>query len=287
MCKFSVVIPVYNRRELLRRALDSVFSQDFTDYEVIIVDDCSVEDIEGVVHSYASEKVKYIRNKSNLGGGASRNVGVEHSSGQYICFLDSDDYWKSQKLSTLESYISSNPNAAIFIGNSIVEKANGVHRKPISSAEKYEDFLSLIVIGDNLLQTSALAIRKDILTEIKFDSELPRYQDLDLYVKLARYYRNTVWIPSFLSVWDVSHEQSSITKSNSLTWSLAWAKSYRSLIGDACYYQFVLKYIYARDVTGFSGLDVCLSGVRSNELNFRDLIKFSAFKIYRMVNERF
>jgi glycosyltransferase involved in cell wall biosynthesis len=87
---FSVVIPTYNRAAYIRSALESVRRQQFQDYEAIVVDDGSNDGTLGILNDY--EWVKLLR-QENQGPGAARNLGVSHSSGEYIAFLDSDDIW--------------------------------------------------------------------------------------------------------------------------------------------------------------------------------------------------
>jgi glycosyltransferase involved in cell wall biosynthesis len=88
---FSVIIPTYNRAALLCTALDSVFAQTFTDYEVIVVDDGSTDGTAAMVASYGG-RVRYFQ-QQNKGPGAARNLGAQHATGEYLAFLDSDDLW--------------------------------------------------------------------------------------------------------------------------------------------------------------------------------------------------
>lgn len=89
---FSIIIPLYNRSDTIGRCLDSCLSQDFSDYEVIVVDDCSEDDSIAVVEKYlADPRVKLLRNMENRGVCASRGLGVKNSKGRWIMFIDSDD----------------------------------------------------------------------------------------------------------------------------------------------------------------------------------------------------
>src|SRR5271155_161031 len=92
---FSVIIPVYNRAELIRSALDSVLAQEFSDYELIVVDDGSTDQTAQVIEQYAAEHSQRIISlrQSNSGPGAARNTGIARATGRYIAFLDSDDLW--------------------------------------------------------------------------------------------------------------------------------------------------------------------------------------------------
>ena len=91
----SFIIPVYNSEKYLTQCLDSIFSQPFTDFECIIINDCSPGDCKNLVQNYVKERgvaINYHENNTNLGLGEARNVGVELASGKYLFFLDSDDY---------------------------------------------------------------------------------------------------------------------------------------------------------------------------------------------------
>lgn len=96
----SVIIPTYNRKNTLKRAIDSVLNQTYKNFEIIIVDDCSTDGtLEYITELYgALENLIYIRNDKNLGPSASRNVGALHASGTYLAFQDSDDEWLPHKL---------------------------------------------------------------------------------------------------------------------------------------------------------------------------------------------
>jgi glycosyltransferase involved in cell wall biosynthesis len=92
----SVIIPAYNTAATLPRALDSVISQSFTEYEVIVVDDGSVDDVSAAVASYG-ERVRLLR-QDNAGASAARNRGAREARGRYLAFLDADDFWHPRKL---------------------------------------------------------------------------------------------------------------------------------------------------------------------------------------------
>ena len=100
---FSVIIPTYNRAPLLRQALDSVLAQEFTDFELIVVDDGSTDETLTVARSYG-DQVRLVP-QEHRGPGVARNRGAEHASGEYVAFLDSDDVWFPWTLGTFASII--------------------------------------------------------------------------------------------------------------------------------------------------------------------------------------
>ncbi|WP_114639651.1 glycosyltransferase family 2 protein [Polynucleobacter necessarius] len=102
----SVIIPVFNRSWQLRRALESLRDQTFRDFEVIVCDDGSSEDIASVVKDFEGNLNIQVIHMSNWGGPARpRNKGLELSRGQWISFLDSDDWWDLNRLSIMSDYI--------------------------------------------------------------------------------------------------------------------------------------------------------------------------------------
>ena len=100
--KVSVVIPIYNRRELLQRSLGSVLAQSEQHIEVLIVDDHSDEPMDSPIAGYRDERVRLIRLPRRAGVSGARNAGIEESRAPLIAFLDSDDSWHSNKLTLFD-----------------------------------------------------------------------------------------------------------------------------------------------------------------------------------------
>ncbi|OAM87868.1 glycosyltransferase family 2 protein [Termitidicoccus mucosus] len=111
---FSVIIPSYNRLELLKEALDSVWWQTFTDYEVIVVDDGSSDGTWEYLLSQG-ERLTALR-QANAGPGPARNLGAKHAKGEYLAFLDSDDLWFPWTLATYHSVIKENGLPSFIAG---------------------------------------------------------------------------------------------------------------------------------------------------------------------------
>ena len=87
----SIIVPVYNRKDLLPRTLASVINQTYKNLEIIVVDDGSSDDIKSVVDSFNDARIKYVRHTENKGLPSARNTGLKTASGDFIAFLDSDD----------------------------------------------------------------------------------------------------------------------------------------------------------------------------------------------------
>ena len=113
----SVVMPAFNAAELIGPTLESVISQSFGDWELLVVDDCSKDSTREVVQAWADKdsRIKLITLPSNFGGPAGpRNEGVRLARGQYVAFLDSDDIWHPEKLKTQVGFHQENPQFRIF-----------------------------------------------------------------------------------------------------------------------------------------------------------------------------
>lgn len=122
MPKFSVIIPVYNVEKYIKKCLDSVVNQTFKDYEIIVVNDGTKDHSMDIVKNY---NVKII-NQKNQGQSAARNAGVKKAKGDYIIFLDSDDYWKKDLLKEINKSLKNNPNVVRFQMQEIFENQDGI-----------------------------------------------------------------------------------------------------------------------------------------------------------------
>ena len=112
---FSVIIPTFNRAKYIAKAIKSVLAQEFSDWELVIIDDASTDNTEQIVKSFNDNRINYFKNQTNKERCVSRNIGMENSSGKYICFLDSDDYHLPDHLEVLHQHIiKHNQSPALF-----------------------------------------------------------------------------------------------------------------------------------------------------------------------------
>lgn len=98
--KFSIIIANYNSSEFMSRTMDSILNQTYQNFEVLIVDDASIDNSINILSEYAKKdkRIKVFQNSKNLGVAKTRNKALEHVTGQYLCFLDCDDWWPKEKL---------------------------------------------------------------------------------------------------------------------------------------------------------------------------------------------
>ena len=102
----SIIIPTYNRAEDLKRALQSVFDQTFTDWEVVVVDNHSIDNTDRLIESFNDPRIRLFKIHNEGVIAASRNLGLKHALGEYIAFLDSDDWWLPKKLEESIKYMN-------------------------------------------------------------------------------------------------------------------------------------------------------------------------------------
>ncbi|MFD1862011.1 glycosyltransferase family 2 protein [Planococcus chinensis] len=183
--KVSVVIPTYNRADLLMAAVKSLQEQTYGNIEIIIVDDCSTDSTARMVEQIDDKRVVYVKHEVNKGGAEARNTGVKHASGEFIGFLDSDDRWLPDKLERQLAVIKSNQEIKVVYTGIKVLRDNTVVKEIFP---KYKgDLLSRLIESNCIYTTSSILVNKKLFEQIGgFDSSFPSCQDWDLYLRLAQ-----------------------------------------------------------------------------------------------------
>ena len=185
--KFSIILPTYNRAELfLKRAIDSVVRQSYKDWELIIVDNNSTDNTKDLVGSYSDNNIRLysIQNEGNIA--KSRNLGISKAKGEFIAFLDSDDFWHRDKLKISLDYLKKYKlNGLCHSEYWLYETGETEIRHYGSTGFSYNNLLK----NGNNLSLSAVIVHSDILKDVKGFSEDIDYitaEDYDLWLKLAK-----------------------------------------------------------------------------------------------------
>ncbi|MGB5156040.1 glycosyltransferase family 2 protein [Desulfobacterium sp. N47] len=178
----SVIIPAYNREWTIKEAIDSVLSQKFDDFELIVVNDGSTDNTREVLSSYRN-KITVIEQK-NLGVSAARNKGIVSSSGNYIAFLDSDDLWLPGKLETQFEFFNNNPDTFICQTEEIWlrkgKRVNPGKRHKKLSGMFFEKSLELCMVSP-----SAVMMKRSLLDMVGlFDETLLACEDYDMWLRI-------------------------------------------------------------------------------------------------------
>ncbi|RKY89923.1 glycosyltransferase family 2 protein [candidate division KSB1 bacterium] len=182
----SVIIPTYNRTDLVCNAVDSVLAQTFSNYELIVVDDGSTDGTEKKLRKY-SGKLKYIY-QNNRGVSSARNRGIRESSSEYICFLDSDDLWKKRKLEIQFDEMKKNPEFHISYTDEIWIR-NGLRVNPRKKHKKFSGDLFEKSLEMCIISASSVMIKREIFDKVGyFDENLEVCEDYDLWLRISKDY---------------------------------------------------------------------------------------------------
>jgi hypothetical protein len=206
---FSIVIPTYNRARLLEEALESVFAQEFTDYEVLVVDDGSTDGTAQVLARYG-ERVRGLR-QENQGQGAARNLGIQQARGEYVVFLDSDDVWFPWTLGTYRQALGMYGGPSVVMGSAepfrSPEELSGVSREALR-AHGFSDYLA--TSEDPFVRTACvLAVKTEALRRVGgFTARRVVSEDHDLLYRLGTE-PGFVWVEAPLVVGYRQHGGSS------------------------------------------------------------------------------
>ncbi len=280
---FSIIIPTYNRANLIGRTIKSVIDQTYSNFEIIIVDDESTDETDAVVRSFADIRIKYFK-KQNGERAAARNFGIKQATGQYLTFLDSDDLLKRNHLEAARSFIKRNGLCQIFhLGYDVVDCKGTI----IYPWKSLPNPVNEKLVEGNFLSCLGVFIRQDILLENKFneDRELSGSEDYEFWIRLAaRFQINTDPISTACLV---NHDTRSVLEIDPQKLSKRIELMKKYLLAD----EEVLKYYRNRLNILFAYHDIyaALHFAMGRYRNFSLKILFRAFRNYVFVvfNYRF
>ncbi len=191
---FSVICPVFNKEKELKETIDSVLSQAYKDFELILIENGSTDNSLSVIQSFNDPRIKLIQT-NQIGPGAARNIGVAHAKNDWIAFLDADDLWENFHLQNIFEAISKQPNVNFFSSSWKVLKSNtfspstlatSINEKRIFFSEKR--VLELTLQNSPPFWTSAIVVHKKLFNQAGgFPESLPAHgEDVALWVQLIR-----------------------------------------------------------------------------------------------------
>lgn len=183
--RVSVVIPTYNSAAMVKEAIESALAQSYSDFEIVVIDDGSTDDTEGVVRQYG-DRVRYFK-QENQGVSAARNAGIKHSSGEYVAFLDSDDLWLPEKLAEQIPLFDDDPKLGLVYSDWAVVSGNAMLQTsylkdlPASSGYVFDE-----LIQSGFILTSGVVLRRACVDDVgAFDKSLAIAQDYDLWLRIS------------------------------------------------------------------------------------------------------
>jgi glycosyltransferase involved in cell wall biosynthesis len=186
----SVIIPIYNRTDLLLRAVNSVLNQTYDNLEIIVVDDGSTEEIEGVLDTLDDDRIHYIRQTTNSGVSTTRNVGIRLAHGEYVAFLDSDDEWFEHKIERqLSDLIDRGEDYQISYHAADFYKDADSRVVGRSTFDKEGNILQYVLEGNCVGIVTMFMKRDYVLSVGGFDERFRGHEDWEFLIRLAEYYK--------------------------------------------------------------------------------------------------
>lgn len=185
---FSVIIPLYNKENFIEKTLESVLSQTFSDFELIIVNDGSTDKSEEKVLYFKDDRIKYF-SKENEGVSATRNFGIEKASGKFISFIDADDIWKNDFLENMNGLIQSFPEQKVFSAAIEIQIENRIFEAEYSISKENPQIINYFEgsLLNTAICTSCAVFEKSVFeTAGNFDTTLKRDEDTDLWIRIGQ-----------------------------------------------------------------------------------------------------
>lgn len=189
MSLVSVIIPTYNRAYCLDRAIESVINQTYLDWELIIVDNYSSDDTDSLVSKYSNNRIRLLKIHNQGVIAASRNKGIRHSSGEYIAFLDSDDWWSPDKLT--KSVESLDLGADIVYHDMFIyypDRAEFKSSKKSKTRRLCSPIFNDLLLNGNGINNSSVVARSSVIKKIggiSEDRDLVASEDYDTWLRLS------------------------------------------------------------------------------------------------------
>lgn len=193
--RFSIIVPLYNKAPYVKKALDSIVSQSFKEWECIIVDDGSTDNSAAICEEFSNSLTRSLSNsirlirQPNFGVAKARNVGVENSQGEYVCFLDADDWWKPTFLEEMDRLIREYPDAGLFATNYVYYKPGKTH-VALHLDRGYMNYPVAYLHGEMPVWTGATCMPRRVFDEMEgFPLGIKLGEDFLLWAKTALYYK--------------------------------------------------------------------------------------------------
>lgn len=200
----SVVIPTYNHAHFLGRALDSVLGQTYTNWEAIVIDNHSIDNTDEVMGRYSDPRITLL--KIHNGGviAASRNMGIRVARGEWIAFLDSDDFWRDNKLEVCVEKIYLGCDLVCHAVDILRSRPKLLARKKIRSRQLRTPVLIDLLLNGNQITNSSVVIRKrllDMVGGIREDVEMVSCEDYNTWLRIANLTDAFVFVPEVLGTY--------------------------------------------------------------------------------------
>ncbi|HSM94734.1 MAG TPA: glycosyltransferase family 2 protein [Rhizomicrobium sp.] len=232
---FSVIIPVFNRADVLEQAIRSVLAQACQDFEIIVVDDGSSDHPEQVVEAIGDPRIRVVR-KENGGGASARNRGFDEARGRFVALLDSDDHFLPHHLENMRLLLENTQNTVGY-ARMVVDRGNGVTLlKPPRAIRPGEHMATYLLCDRGFVPTITVALPADIARKVRYGGEWRVAEDTDFAIRLFLAGCEFRMIEEPGAVWDDTYNPNRTSSGRKGTRLIPWIEQIRPLIPARAYY---------------------------------------------------
>lgn len=192
MKEFSVVLTTYMFEKYIRFSIESVLSQTFEDFELIIVDDGSTDNTKKVIGEFHDPRINYYFQSHTGLPAKARNNGIKNTNGKHIAFLDGDDTWHPEKLAKCFEIFNKHPEVDLVCHDEVMKDISGKFIKNLSYGPYVPKMFRRLLFRGNYLSTSATVVRKELIPDdgllFRENPEIFTVEDYDLWIRLSKKY---------------------------------------------------------------------------------------------------
>lgn len=245
----SVIMPTYNHARYIAEAVESVLSQSYKNFELIIIDNYSTDNTAEIVASYKDNRIKYLKFRNNGIIAASRNHGIKNSSGKYIAFLDSDDIWLPEKLELQISLMESNEEIGMsyVLYSHLLEDGSikGVFPK---SGHRLRGNVFTSLYRKSVIANSGTVVRMELFNELGLLDENPKLvtiEDYEMWLRVAKS-RPVDYIDKALLLYRIRFDNTSNMIKSFAKWQreMLLANKYAHAVGK----QYYLSVVFSKTI---------------------------------------
>ena len=231
--KVSIITPVYNSEKFIKDTISSVLNQTYTNWEMILVDDCSTDNSKKIINEYVEKdsRFKYIKLSKNSGAAVARNTAIKAATGRFLAFLDSDDFWYEKKLEMQIEFMLLNNLAFSFSDYSFVNQ-DGKFIKTIKCPKEIDYMRAL---KGNRIGCLTVIIDKTKVTDISIVDL--KHEDYATWLKIFRSGVKAKGLNANLASYRKTNQSLSSNKLKTIKWTWdIYRKSERLSVVKSCYY---------------------------------------------------
>lgn len=293
---FSVVIPAYNRAHSIGRAISSVLNQKLQDFEIIIVDDGSVDNTQQVVLYLNKKDSRLIYIKQENGGAAkARNTGIMAARGKYIAFLDSDDVFLENHFYQSISALQSKNNACVY-SKIVVNRGNNISFiKPTNGPNVNDNFSEYLICKKGFVPTITLIVPRELAKRVLYDETVGYGDDKDFAIRLHAAGGQFIMLDTPGACWDDIWNDNRLSSKIDPVERLSWIHKNRSLFTDKAYYGFLSSVVakgYSDQGQKAKAFKVFFSAILKSNFSFKTAVMYFLQilldrKSYRVIADSF